>query len=133
MIVGAGLVGLETASILAEEGRAVICVDPLPDPGAEMEPILRKLLFKRFANLPNLEIRLGTRIEAFGAEGVRLEREGERETIPPVDQVVIAAGGRPNDALATELRGWPGRLEVIGDAREPGNIERAFSDGLALG
>lgn len=130
LIVGAGLIGLETAAILAEQGKEVVCVDPLPDVAQDMEPIFRKILFSKLTNMPNVSIRTSTFAKRFEESGVQLEKDGQKEIIPPFDAVIIAAGTKPENTLAGELKDLAGDLVVIGDAHETANIEHAFADGL---
>jgi len=130
LIVGAGLIGLETAAILAEEGKEVVCVDPLPEVAQDMEPIFRKIVFSRLTNMTNVSILTSTLVKRFDESGVLLEKNNVQETIPPFDTVIVAAGTKPENALADELKEWNGDVVVIGDAHEPANIEHAFTDGV---
>jgi len=108
LIVGAGLIGLETAATLAEEGKEVVCVDPLPEVAQDMEPIFRKILFTKLTNMSNVSIRTSTLV------------------------VLIAAGTKPENTLATELKEWSGQVIIIGDAHKPANIEKAFAEGISV-
>ena len=61
------------------------------------------------------------------------EGEGEAETRLPCDHVVLASGVQPSSALAKALEGAGYRVEVVGDAREPGKAIRAIHEGFDLG
>lgn len=132
LIVGAGLIGLETAAVLADEGKEILCVDPLPEVAQDMEPILRKILFNKLTDMPDVTVRTRTFVRRFDESGVLLVSGNTEECMPPFDTVIIAAGTKPENTLARELRDWNGNLVVIGDAHRAANIEHAFTSGIDI-
>jgi len=47
IVLGAGLVGCETAEFFLAQGKKVTVIEQLPEAGAGLEPITRKVLLRR--------------------------------------------------------------------------------------
>jgi len=132
LVLGGGMIGMEAAETIAEDGAEVLVVELLDEIARDMEPITRKLMLGRIARLP-IEVRTGTRLVRVEDDGVLLEgSEGKEERLPPFDAIVVAVGTRPRAELAEELerRGIPHR--VIGDAAQPARVLEATRSALAV-
>ncbi len=132
LIVGAGLIGLETAEMLIEQGKEVVCVDPLPEAAKDMEPILRKIILGKLNNSGKAKIMTNTLVSEFTENEVILKTEDKTESIPKFDTVIIAAGTKPNKHIESLLDDYKGRTIFIGDANKVGNIETAFAAGASV-
>ncbi len=125
LVLGGGMIGMEAAETIAEDGAEVLVVELLEEIARDMEPITRKMMLARIARLP-VEVRARTRLVRVDETGVLLEdAEGREEHLPPFDAIVVAVGTRPRAELAAELahRGIPHR--VIGDAARPARVLEA--------
>jgi pyruvate/2-oxoglutarate dehydrogenase complex dihydrolipoamide dehydrogenase (E3) component len=130
LILGGGLVGIELAELLAVQGSEVDVVELLDEVARDMEPVSRRMTLARLAELP-VTIHTGTRL-------VRMERgeavvrtgdpEAEERRLGPFDSTVVAVGHRSHDPLSTVLREAGVRVELIGDARHPGQVLDATQD-----
>jgi len=130
LILGGGLVGIELAEQLAGNGREVVVVEVLEDVARDMEAITRKMTLKRLQSLP-VEIHTQTRLLRFeeGEAHVRNEMTGEEQTLGPFDSVLVAVGHRSHDPLSAALREAGLEVEVVGDARAPGQVWDATQTG----
>ena len=123
VIIGGGLVGLETAHFLAvERPRAITVLELLDSVARDCGPTFRGHL-ERVMRRHGVIIRTGAAIERIEAAGVYTGHGHE-----PADTVVVATGSRPDAALAGALRtGFP-QLHVIGDAAAPRTILQAVHE-----
>jgi 2,4-dienoyl-CoA reductase-like NADH-dependent reductase (Old Yellow Enzyme family)/thioredoxin reductase len=131
LVVGGGMVGLETAEYLVEMGRKVEIVEMLPDVGMDMEPFSKVFLLERLQE-ENVRIHTSHRVNQIRENVVEATREnGEKELIE-ADTVVIAVGSRPNDELHGQLEGKLPELYKIGDCCEPSRILEAVREATYL-
>ena len=90
-IVGGGYIGMEFATYFARLGVKVAVIEMLP----EIVPLLDAdvaVLLRR--SLPDAEFHLGSRVLAYGADGVRFTKDG-KEQVAPAERVLVAVGRRP--------------------------------------
>ncbi len=132
LIAGGGLVGCETADLLASSGRKVTVVEMLPYVASDMVIWLRLLLLQRLKQ-SQVTILTSTTIVEFAHDGAVIEREGQREMITGMDTIVLAFGVEPADDLSDTLRDEVPEIFVIGDARSPGKARDAITAGAELG
>jgi len=160
VVVGGNAVGLESAIYLANQGtlspdalhflaanRAETwdIMELLIDRGNKEGTVVGMLpqygrdigISTRWTIIGELK-RLGVRIIS-GAkalevreEGLEIEKEEKREIIP-ADSIVIAAGAKPENSLADEIRAFGKDLYVIGDANGPRNALNAIREGFMAG
>jgi len=130
LILGGGLVGIEMAEQLARQGSDVVVVELLEEIARDMEAITRKITLKRLEELP-VEVHTGTQLvrvedgEAFVVAG----DVGEETSLGRFDSVLVSVGHRSHDPLSAELRAAGILVEVLGDARQPGQVFDATQDG----
>lgn len=123
LVVGAGLIGTESAATLAQAGHRVTLVDVLERPLHRLHEPLPALAG---ATLADLGVRFvgGVRIERGGAHALETAEHGTLEG----DVVLVATGGTPLPPPGIE-RGRPlPPFELGPDMRLPGH-ERAFACG----
>ena len=130
LILGGGLVGIESAEHLARQGSEVVVVELLEEIARDMEPITRKMTLKRLDGLP-VQVHTGTRLVRMenGEAVVTTGDTGEESSLGRFDSVLVSVGHRPHDSLSADLRSASIPTEVLGDAREPGQIFDATQDG----
>ena len=130
-LIGAGLVGLETALFLEEkEVLPLIIVEPTDKLGGNVG--LRTGLFARnsVAGSPHIEVRLKTTVEEIKDRSIIIQKEGMFEELP-VENVVLAVGMRNNNDLAEELKagGQIEELYVVGDCNLPRTVKESIEEG----
>ncbi len=129
MVLGGGLVGIEIAELVAVQGSEVDVVELLDEVARDMEPVTRRLTLARLAELP-VTIHTGSRLLRMERRTavVRDEATGEERRLGPFDTTVVAVGHRSHDPLSAALREAGIRVELIGDARRPGQVLDATQD-----
>lgn len=132
LIIGGGLVGIELAEQLAVSDHEIVVVELLEDVARDMEAITRKMTLTRLQGLP-VEVHTRTRLLSLedGEALVRDESTGGERSLGSFDSVLVAVGHRSYDPFSAALQETGLEVEVVGDAREPGQIWDATQDGRA--
>ncbi|RJQ68467.1 MAG: FAD-dependent oxidoreductase [Desulfobacteraceae bacterium] len=128
LVVGGGLIGMETACFLAARGASVTLIEQLPSspvPKATSHGYsLHKYLREKKAQL-----RFGCALQAIQTDSVTLIDNGREEKISGLDQIVLAVGMRPRNELKQCLEASGIRYTVVGDALEVRRIMEATEEG----
>ena len=132
LVLGGGLVGLEAAEKLGEEGREVVVVEMLAEMGGAMEPVGKALLLKRLRALSNVTLLPSTTVQCVGREAVVLQTPEGPRIAPPVEAVLLAAGLRP-EPVPDYVKALVPEVFVVGDARAPRDVESAVREGYETG
>jgi 2,4-dienoyl-CoA reductase-like NADH-dependent reductase (Old Yellow Enzyme family)/NADPH-dependent 2,4-dienoyl-CoA reductase/sulfur reductase-like enzyme len=127
-MIGGGMVGIETAEVLAMRGCAVTVVEPQSSVARDMA---RNNRIDVLARLEQHDVRLltETTVESVAdRELVLLHRGGERKRHHPGDAIVVAIGPEPNRDVAglVQETGLPSVL--VGDCNQPGDFLNAIRD-----
>ncbi len=130
-VIGAGMVGCETALACAERGARVVLIEALSDVGRDCEPISRSVLLRHLAEA-DVRIVCDASVAEIGTRGVIVETEDGREDVP-ADRVVIAVGAASANQLGNEWRDDAPPIFLVGDAREPRGIAEAVYEGWRAG
>jgi len=128
LVIGGGLIGMETADYLGSRESEVTLVEIM-----KRSPVLKitshgYMLHKRLRDY-NCRMLFNTAVKAIGADKVTIETEGAEATVSPIDQVVVAVGLRSKDALKATLEEAGIPHAVIGDARKARRIIEATEEG----
>jgi 2,4-dienoyl-CoA reductase-like NADH-dependent reductase (Old Yellow Enzyme family)/thioredoxin reductase len=128
VIIGGALIGMETADFLSEKGVKVTVVEML-----KRSPVLKitshgYMLHKRLRE-KNCDMLFGAEVKAIGDGSVDVDLAGEKKTIAPVDQVIIAAGMKPTDKLKGVLSNLEIPFTIVGDAHKCRRILEATEEG----
>lgn len=128
VIIGGALIGMEVADYLGEKGVKVTIVEML-----KRSPVLKitshgYMLHNRLRER-NCQMIFGAQVKTIGEGFVEFNLSGEMSRIAPVDQVVIAAGMKPVNALQSVLEKLGISYAVVGDARTPRRIIEATEEG----
>lgn len=118
VIIGGGLVGLETADYLATKGNSVTVIEMMDQAGKDLGA-LRVICVMQKMQEEKVDIRTNTKFISLSKDGVLVENQGKEEIIP-CDHVVIAVGSKPNnvDDLITALESKNIPVHIIGDAKQ---------------
>lgn len=131
IVIGGGMIGIETAEYLADQGKKVTVIEMLKSVAVDVGPTSRWGLISRVRK--KVDILTQTRVVEITPGGVAvLDQENNRRDIHG-DTVVIAvglAGCREMEANLNES-GIP--CFVIGSCRQPGQIVEAVEDGFTVG
>ncbi|HEY7088507.1 MAG TPA: dihydrolipoyl dehydrogenase [Tepidisphaeraceae bacterium] len=138
IVVGAGYIGLEMASVWSRLGSDVLVLEflerCLPPSDAEMAGALQKLLEKQ-----GLKFRFKTTAESAKVEGGKVKvtwKSGDQTGVEEVDKVLVSVGRRPvTDSLGLDRVGV--KLDKKGfipvDSRFQTNIPGIFAIGDVIG
>ncbi len=132
LIIGGGMVGLETAEYLAVKGHCVTVIEMLDEVASDMEPMTGKMILKNLKTY-GVTIITGSKVKRFEGKKAIIDGVNGEITIGEFDTVVAAMGATPENSFERELRSTELDVHVIGDAKEPRNIVQAVSDGFELG
>ncbi|MCP4749464.1 MAG: FAD-dependent oxidoreductase [Proteobacteria bacterium] len=131
VVVGGGLIGVETAEFLQKQGKEVTIVEMLKSVAADVGPTTRWGLLARIHK--TMEILVLTKVvEVKKGSVVVVDQKNERREIP-ADTVVIAAGLNSRTDLVGALDQSGVEYHMVGSCREPGQIKEAIDDGFAVG
>lgn len=128
VVLGGGMVGCETAELLAEKGRDVTIVAMRKRIGDDIGPATRRGTLMRLAR-NGVRIETEVRVEEITDKGVRGTRNGAPEIFEG-DSIVLAKGASSDKELAMELEGRVTEMHLIGDCVEPQRIMEAIRDGF---
>jgi 2,4-dienoyl-CoA reductase-like NADH-dependent reductase (Old Yellow Enzyme family)/thioredoxin reductase len=128
LIIGGGLIGMETADFLVNQGSQVTLVELL-----QHSPVLQITghgyhLHKRLRTA-NVQFRFSTTISSIDADRVTLSCENKNEVLEGIDQVILAAGMQPRTELKETLQKKGIRHFVVGDADQVRRIIDATEEG----
>ena len=131
VVIGGGLIGVETAEYLADQGKKVTVVEMLQSIASDVGPSNRWGLLSRLKN----KISIMTQTEVIGITGravIVRDREKNQAEIE-ADSVVIAVGLNREKKLEDAVMRSGIEYFVIGSCREPGQIAEAVADGFSIG
>ena len=131
LILGAGLVGAETAEFLSEYGNHVTLVDMLSQ-AAPLAP--KKVRDRLVRNLEGSGARFvfGSRVLKIKQDGIDYEKNGTIKQLSGYDGIILAFGARPNRELHELLTDFGGQVYCIGDALEAGDAKKAIYEATQL-
>lgn len=129
LIIGAGMIGIEAAEILADDGYDVVITKRTDTIANDMEMITKKLMLKRLEQKKNLLISANTTLMEFTADRVLYQRDKEAGEWPPFDTVIIASGMESENDLYQQLQAAGKSVQIVGDAEDPADIYAATQKG----
>lgn len=127
-VIGAEVVGCETAEFLADKGKKVTLMRRGEDMATKLNPSSREHLIARL-EAKGVTRLTGVQYQEITDQGVIITtRQGESQTVE-ADTIVLAAGSLPDTELYEALKGKVPELYLVGDCVEPRNIMSAVADG----
>lgn len=129
VVVGGGMVGVETAEFLAEIGKEVTIIEILERVAEDLGPVARMFQKKRLAQ-KGVKILTKTKVEEIKEDGVMAKKDGKSLFIS-AEGIVIAVGSSPNKELAALLDDKVPTC-LIGDSIETRDILNAIHDGSLI-
>lgn len=135
VIIGGGSVGCETADYLAPvvhdlfpRNREIIVLEMTKGVMMNESGPGRSLLVQRMMK-KGIQMICGAKVEKVDADHIYYVKDGEEHCISDADTLVFAGGYKVNPAMEEMLREAHVNYHLIGDARQPGNIKDAVSQG----
>jgi NADPH-dependent 2,4-dienoyl-CoA reductase/sulfur reductase-like enzyme len=132
VVIGGGQVGAETAHHFALQLKNVTLVEMLSDIAME-EALAPRWHLLRWLEKWKVNTLTNTTVTEITAASVKVKGQNGIETEIPADTVILAAGSRPNNKLADELKAAGCEVKVIGDAENVGLVMDAVSQGYEAG
>jgi NADPH-dependent 2,4-dienoyl-CoA reductase/sulfur reductase-like enzyme len=128
LVIGGGLIGMETADFLGQRGVQVTLVEVL-----KRSPVLKitshgYMLHTRLREA-GCKLLFDTAVKRIDPSSVTLLSQGTEEVLYPIDQVVIAVGLKASEGLKRFLENKGIRHSVVGDAVLPRRIIEATEEG----
>ena len=128
VVIGGGLIGMETADFLLQKGAQVTLVEAL-----KRSPVLKitshgYMLHTRLRE-GNCKLLFNTAVERIEEGSVVTASDGQEGILSPVDQVIVAVGLQPRNDLKKILRSKGIPHFIIGDAALPRRIFEATEEG----
>jgi len=127
VVVGGGMIGMETADFLIARGSRVTVVELLPRSPVKKFASHGYMLHKRLRDGGG-RLLLGTKVERIREDAVIITSERGEEVLP-ARQVVIAVGTRSRSGLKALLEEHKIPHVVVGDAVQPRRIIEATEEG----
>jgi NADPH-dependent 2,4-dienoyl-CoA reductase/sulfur reductase-like enzyme len=131
VVIGAGMVGLETADFLASKGKDVVVIELLDQVGQSITPTLRAVLLARL-DAEKVRIVTGVVLDHWGHEGASIRRkDGSVFRLDKIDHVVFAVGSQPNH-LSETLHDPAVDWKRIGDSEKPRDLLVDISEAVEV-
>ena len=130
LVIGGGLVGLETADFLSGQGKEVTLVEMLPDVGTDMDQLAKAMITNRLKK-NQVTIHTNTKIVRL-TKSTAIAHRRQQEIRLPIESVVVAVGVRANRELPDALAQSAFEVHVIGDAVEPRKALDAVYEGFEV-
>lgn len=129
VVVGGGLVGMETADFLCDKGVSdVTLIEMQADPPVPPQGAHNTMLHRRL-NEAGAKLLFDTRLESIEEQRIIVTTAGVKQSIEPVSQVIIAMGVTPRTDLKAMLQEKNIRHFIVGDTVQPRRIIEATTEG----
>ena len=133
VVIGAGLVGLEVADYLFEQGRDVILLEMLPTTPPDIGNANRIYFENKFAE-NGIEIHFGAEVERIDEDGIVYTQKGWVKKLMAIDTVVLATGAVAENSLEKIIRNEKRfSLFAVGDCVKARNAMEAIYEGSKIG
>ncbi len=129
VVIGGGLLGLETADYLREKGKAVTVVERLPEVAMDshVESVFKRYLLARLTrSAESVLILPSTEVTQIGPDHVRIRQASGERVLAGIDTVVLAAGLRPFLPMRPEQFRPKAEVHILGDALRPQTLFEAI-------
>ena len=133
LIVGGGMVGLETAEYLNSVKKGELSLTIIEMKNAMGEGMAPGNLVPAMGRLRSIGVTMmtETKLAEISGDTVRLETAGQEKEESGFTDIVFAVGSRPDTGLYEALKDCGKEIYVVGDAKEAGQALQAVADGTA--
>ena len=123
-VIGGGLVGIETAEILALQGKTVHVVEMQDVIGADVELLVKGYMHQTIQEL-GIVTHTKAKCQKLFNDHIVLECDGQNQNIN-CDAVVVAVGSRSNTAVEELVKPLNIPYHIVGDAATVGKVQNAI-------
>lgn len=128
VVIGGGLVGAETAELLANSGCEVTIVEMMDEIAKEESSTVKPVMFEDFKE-HNVQLLTKTKVTAITSSSVEANAETGPVSIA-CDYVILAVGAKPNSFDITPLTDNGIDVHFVGDCNEKAaDINKAIEEG----
>jgi 2,4-dienoyl-CoA reductase-like NADH-dependent reductase (Old Yellow Enzyme family)/thioredoxin reductase len=120
VIIGGGIVGIETAMALQDQGKQVTVIEALADILSDQGSVTKKNYLLRLGSR-SIPVLVGTNVIEITGQSIKLHNVIGTKMLP-IDQVVIATGYKAGDLQVVAFGKKDIPTVVIGDAKKPGTL-----------
>jgi 2,4-dienoyl-CoA reductase-like NADH-dependent reductase (Old Yellow Enzyme family)/NADPH-dependent 2,4-dienoyl-CoA reductase/sulfur reductase-like enzyme len=131
LVVGGGLVGLETAEYLLAQGSKATVVEMKDKAGEGVNQITQYFIFKNLKE-GGVDVLTNTKVEKFTKEGAICTGPSGEVNLSGYDMVILALGARAYNPLEESLKGKVKSLHLIGDTLRTRRIVDAVEEAARL-
>lgn len=131
VVIGGGMVGLETAEILHAQGKKVFIVEMMDQVGKDLAMHVVPYI-RHFLDDNKVPVYLNSKCVNIGDNYIEVEKDGKREKIQ-CGAVVIAVGAKSNTEVENLVKETGKEYHIIGDAKTPGQVMPAILAGNEIG
>ncbi|MBN1803415.1 MAG: FAD-dependent oxidoreductase [Candidatus Lokiarchaeota archaeon] len=129
LVIGGGLVGMETADFLCGKGiKDVTLVEMLSKPPVLPVSAHGTMLYRRLA-AAGAKLIFNTKVQKIETASVVVISDGKEQKLEPINQVIVAVGVTPRNDLKAFLKKKGIRHFIVGDTNEPRRIIEATEEG----
>lgn len=130
LVLGAGLVGAETAELLSEQNNHVTLVDMLEEIAPLAPSNIRKALITRLEH-NGVKFMGGCRVSTIEPDGINYLKNDQSQKLSGFDNIILAFGSRANTVLQKEFEGHE-NYYTIGDTSKAGDAKKAIFEATKL-
>ncbi|MDD5017532.1 MAG: FAD-dependent oxidoreductase, partial [Eubacteriales bacterium] len=130
LVVGGGLVGVETAEYCTDYCDRVTVVEMMGDIALDMYMTVRDSLLRRFKH-ENIAVYTDTKVLEVTEDGIVCETGGEKKTMGGYDAVIIAMGADAYNPF-DDFESLAPEVYLIGDAKEARSAVEAIYEGARV-
>lgn len=131
LVIGGGLVGLETSELLAENFNDVTIVELTDNFGGPLAEKIKCVMLRRLKNF-GVTFMPNTKVKEFIADGAVCEADGEEITLSGYDSIILAMGSRAYNPLEETAKAVCDEVHVIGDAAKAADAMAAIESAALL-
>ena len=131
-VIGGGLIGMEVAELLSNQGKKVTIIEMLDEVAGGLGTT-RKIFALKFIAESGVRVFVRSKCLEIRRNSIVLEQEGKILEIGEFDSVVMAAGVKPDRTVESFLQSTGYPFHVIGDAREARKALDAIWEGADAG
>lgn len=130
LVIGGGLVGVETAEYCTDYCNKVTIVEMKPEIASELYLTVRDSLLRRFKH-EEIEVHTNTRVNEIAENGIVCEENGVQKVLDGYDSIILALGAKAYNPFE-QLNDIAPEIYTIGDAKQARSALEAIYEGFRI-
>lgn len=130
LVIGGGIVGVETAEYCTDYCDHVTVVEMQPAIATELYMTVRDSLLQRFKE-EEIEVHVNTKVLEFLEDGIVCEKEEAKITMDGYDAIILAMGAKAYNPFKA-LSNLAPEVYTVGDAKEARSAVEAIYEGMRV-